>query len=127
MGSYGIGISRLVGAIIEASHDDKGIIWPESVAPFKVGLINLRQGDEACDKAATTLFEKVASLDVDIIYDDTFERAGVKFAKMDLIGLPLQVIIGPKAIEKKVVEVKYRKTGKVEQMTHDAFFTLLEA
>ena len=106
---------RLVGAIIEASHDDKGIIWPESVAPFKVGLINLRQGDEACDKAATTLFEKVASLDVDIIYDDTFERAGVKFAKMDLIGLPLQVIIGPKAIEKKLLKLSIVRLVKLSK------------
>ena len=96
MGSYGIGISRLVGGIIEASHDANGIIWPESVAPFHVGLINLRQGDGACDKVANTIFSKVASIGSDIIYDDRTERAGAKFATMDLIGVPYQLIIGKK-------------------------------
>ena len=127
MGSYGIGISRLVGGIIEASHDACGIIWPESVAPFHVGLVNLRQGDGACDKVAESIFSKVASLGSDIIYDDRTERAGAKFATMDLIGVPYQVIIGPKVVERNVIEVKNRKTGKSEEMSHDAFFNFLKA
>jgi prolyl-tRNA synthetase len=117
MGCYGIGVSRLLGAIIEASHDEAGIIWPESVAPFKVGLINLRPGDAKCDALCEEIYGKLSS----VLYDDTDERAGAKFASMDLIGLPWQVVVGPKGAEKGVVELKNRKTGeKVEIATVDA-------
>ncbi len=112
MGSYGIGVSRLVGAIIEASHDDAGIIWPRAVAPFDAGLVNLKVGNAACDKAAQDLYESLRLAGLDVLYDDTEERAGAKFAKMDLIGLPVQITIGPRGVKAGVVEVKDRATGK---------------
>ena len=127
MGSYGIGVSRLVAGIIEASHDDEGIIWPESVAPFDVGLINLRSGDEECDQACGDLYAKLANAGKDVLYDDRDERAGAKFANMDLIGLPLQVVIGPRGVKNGVVEVKNRATGEKEEMTPDAALAKLMA
>ena len=120
MGSYGIGVSRLMGAIIEASHDDGGIIWPESVAPFDIGLINLKSGDSATDGACATIYEALTTAGRDVLYDDTDERAGTKFASMDLIGLPWQVIVGPKGVAKGEVEVKNRRTGEREALTVDA-------
>ncbi|MDP1631889.1 MAG: proline--tRNA ligase [Caulobacter sp.] len=111
MGSYGVGVSRLLGAIIEASHDDGGIIWPESVAPFDVGLINLRAGDEACDAACETAYAQLRAAGLTVLYDDTAERPGGKFAKADLIGLPWQLIIGPKGLAEGQVELKCRATG----------------
>ncbi|WP_273186914.1 proline--tRNA ligase [Hyphomonas adhaerens] len=115
MGSYGIGVSRLVGGIIEAGHDDNGIVWPEGVAPFHVGLINMRVGDEGCDKACGDLYDQLEAAGIETLYDETDDRAGAKFARMDLIGLPWQLVIGPKGLEKGIVEVKNRKTGeKVE-------------
>lgn len=111
MGSYGIGVSRLVGAIIEASHDENGIIWPESVAPFKVGIINLRMGDEDCDKASLDLYNQLEDLGIEVLYDDRDERAGAKFSTMDLIGLPHVVTIGPRGLKNGVLELKDRKTG----------------
>ncbi len=112
MGSYGIGVSRLVGAIIEASHDDNGIIWPEAVAPFKLGLINIRVGDAACDKVAEDLYAQCTKAGIEILYDDTAESAGKKFSAMDLIGLPWQVVVGPKGVAAGVVELKNRRTGE---------------
>jgi prolyl-tRNA synthetase len=112
MGCYGIGVSRLVGAIIEASHDDNGIIWPEAVAPFKVGLINLRVGDAKCDTLCQKLYETLESKGKSVLYDDTEDRAGAKFASMDLIGLPWQLTVGPKGAEKNMVELKNRKSGE---------------
>ncbi len=117
MGCYGIGVSRLVGAIIEASHDENGIIWPESVAPFKVGLVNLRVGDEKCDAICKEIYDILRGKDVDVLYDDTDARAGEKFARMDLIGLPWQVVVGPKGAEKGVVEFKNRKTGEKQEIS----------
>ena len=115
MGSYGIGVSRLVGGIIEACHDENGIVWPDAVAPYHVGIINMRVGDEGCDKACGDLYEALEAAGVEVLYDDTDDRAGAKFARMDLIGLPWQLVIGPKGLEKGVVEVKNRRTGeKVE-------------
>ena len=111
-GSYGIGVSRLVGAIIEACHDDAGIIWPESVAPFDVGLINLKSGDATVDAAAADLYAKLAAAGVDVLYDDRDERPGGKFAAMDLIGLPWQVIVGPRGLANGMVELKRRATGE---------------
>ena len=117
MGSYGIGVSRLVGGIIEASHDDDGIIWPEAVAPFKVGLINLKTGDDACDTAAEDFYQKLQAANVEVLMDDREGRAGAKFADMDLIGLPWQVIIGPKGVDKGIVELKNRATGEREDVS----------
>ncbi|MEO0499569.1 MAG: proline--tRNA ligase [Pseudomonadota bacterium] len=112
MGSYGIGVSRLIGAIIEASHDDDGIIWPAAVAPYQVGLINLRQGDEACDRTCDDLYERLSADGIETLYDDREERGGAKFATMDVIGLPWQVIVGPRGVKSGVVEVKNRATGE---------------
>jgi prolyl-tRNA synthetase len=120
MGSYGIGVSRLVGAIIEASHDDKGIIWPQSVAPFQVGLINLRSGDAACDAACNDFYAKLNDAKVEVLLDDREERAGAKFADMDLIGLPCQLIVGPRGLKGGVVELKNRRTGEIEELPVDA-------
>jgi prolyl-tRNA synthetase len=119
MGSYGIGVSRLVGGIIEACHDENGIVWPESVAPFQVGLINMRVGDEGCDKACGELYEKLEAAGIETLYDDTDDRAGAKFARMELIGLPWQLVIGPKGLEKGVIEVKNRKTGEKIELPFD--------
>ncbi|MBA3069659.1 MAG: proline--tRNA ligase [Hyphomonas sp.] len=117
MGSYGIGVSRLVGGIIEASHDENGIVWPDAVAPFKVGLINMRVGDAACDAACAALYAQLEKAGIDTLYDDTDDRAGAKFARMDLIGLPWQIVIGPKGLEKGVVELKRRKTGEKSELS----------
>jgi prolyl-tRNA synthetase len=113
-GSYGVGVSRLVGAIIEASHDDAGIKWPESVAPFKVGILNLKQGDSKTDAACEKLYSELNAQGVDVLYDDTDERAGAKFASMDLIGLPWQVLVGPKGLADGKVELKRRSDGSRE-------------
>jgi len=112
MGSYGIGVSRLMGAIIEASHDDKGIIWPDAVAPYQVGLINMRADDEACARAADDLYAQLQAAGVEVLYDDRDERGGAKFATMDLIGLPWQIVIGPKGLANGIVEVKRRATDE---------------
>ena len=116
MGSYGIGVSRLVGGIIEASHDENGIIWPESVAPFKAGIINLKVGDEGCDGACEDVFTKLRDGGCDVLYDDRDGRAGVKFAEMDLIGLPWQIVIGPRGVKNGVVEMNNRATGEREEI-----------
>lgn len=120
MGSYGIGPSRLVAALIEASHDDAGIIWPESIAPFDLGLINMKPGDEAADAACEQLYNAFGAAGLDVLYDDQNVRAGAKFATMDLIGLPWQVIVGPKGLKNGEIEVKNRKTGEREMMSPDA-------
>jgi prolyl-tRNA synthetase len=124
-GSYGVGVSRLLGAIIEASHDDNGIIWPEAVAPFKVGLINLKSGDTDTDAACEDVYAKLTRAGVDVLYDDRDERAGGKFATMDLIGLPWQLVIGPRGLKTGVVELKNRATGEKEELTLDAALTKL--
>jgi len=111
-GSYGIGVSRLVAAIIEASHDDAGIVWPQPVAPFDLGLVNLRQGDEATDAASERLYEALTNAGLDILYDDRNDRAGEKFARMDLIGLPWQVVVGPRGVKAGTAEIKNRATGE---------------
>jgi prolyl-tRNA synthetase len=124
MGSYGIGVSRLAGAIIEASHDDHGIIWPESVAPFKVGLINLKAGNAKCDIACEDLYAKLNAAGIEVLYDDRDERAGVKFAGMDLIGLPWQLVIGPKGAAAGLVELK-RRGGEKQEMSPEAALSRL--
>jgi prolyl-tRNA synthetase len=127
MGSYGIGVSRLIGAIIEASHDDRGIIWPDSVAPFKVGLINLKAGDAATDSVANQLYAHLTKAGIEVLYDDTDERPGAKFATMDLIGVPHQVLIGPKGVAKGLLEYKDRRTDAREEMTLEAILNRLTA
>jgi prolyl-tRNA synthetase len=117
MGSYGIGVSRLLGAIIEASHDDAGIIWPEPVAPFDIALINLKTGDAKTDAACASLYEKLENAGKEVIYDDRDERPGAKFATAELIGIPWQVVVGPRGLEKGVIEVKNRKTGIKEELS----------
>jgi prolyl-tRNA synthetase len=114
MGSYGIGPSRVVAAIIEASHDEAGIKWPEAVAPFTVSLMNLKQGDSACDAACETLYRDFAAKGVDVLYDDRDDRPGAKFATADLIGIPYQVMIGPRSLAEGKVELKLRATGARE-------------
>jgi prolyl-tRNA synthetase len=116
MGSYGVGISRLVGGIIEACHDDNGIVWPVPVAPFEVGLVNLKVGESATDQACATVYERLTNAGIEVLYDDTGERAGAKFATMDLIGLPYQVIVGPKGVSVGQGEVKNRRTGEVQEI-----------
>jgi prolyl-tRNA synthetase len=117
MGSHGIGVSRLLGAIIEASHDDKGIIWPEGVTPFHVGLVNLKQGDSATDAACADLYKALVARGLDPLYDDRDERAGAKFATMDLIGLPWRITVGPRGLASGKVELTSRRTGASEEMT----------
>ncbi|MDC3348454.1 proline--tRNA ligase, partial [Paracoccaceae bacterium] len=119
MGSHGIGVSRLIGAIIEASHDDKGIIWPEQVTPFGAGIVNLRQGDDATDAACEDLYAKLTAAGVDPLYDDREERAGGKFASMDLIGLPWRITVGPRGLKEGKVELTRRKDGETIEMSPD--------
>ena len=128
MGSYGIGVSRLVAAIIEASHDDAGIIWPDSVAPFSVGLVNLKMGDAATDKASEELYATLKLAGVDVLYHDRDERPGAKFADMDLIGLPWQLIVGPRGLANGNVELKRRATGERSELSlESALARLTEA
>jgi len=117
MGSHGIGVSRLLGAIIEASHDERGIIWPEGVTPFPVGIVNLKQGDAATDAACAELYAALNAKGLEPLYDDREERAGAKFATMDLIGLPWRITVGPRGLGKGVVELTSRRTGESEEMT----------
>ena len=119
MGSHGIGVSRLLGAIIEASHDDKGIIWPEGVTPFHVGIVNLKQGDSATDEACGSIYRALVAKGLDPLYDDRDERAGAKFATMDLIGLPWRITVGPRGLAAGKVELTSRRTGVSEEMTAD--------
>lgn len=126
-GSYGIGVSRLVGGIIESSHDENGIIWPEEIAPFDIGLINLKSGDEACDMACEDLYEKLKAQGKDVLYDDRDERAGGKFADMDLIGVPWQIVIGPRGVASGQAELKNRKTGEKQDIALDSAIEKLAA
>ena len=117
MGSHGIGVSRLVGAIIEASHDDKGIVWPEGVTPFHAGIVNLKQGDAEADAACEALYKALSARGLEPLYDDREERAGAKFATMDLIGLPWRITVGPRGLKTGVVELTSRRTGESEEMS----------
>ena len=125
MGSYGVGVSRLVGAIIEASHDEAGIVWPESVAPWLFGLVNMRYDDPACVSAAEQLYSKLQQLGDVALYDDREERGGVKLGSMDVIGLPWQFIIGPKSIAQGMIETKHRRTGERNLVSLDEAFELI--
>lgn len=116
MGSHGIGVSRLLGAIIEASHDENGIIWPEGVTPFHCGIVNLKQGDAEADAACDALYKSLTALGLEPLYDDRNERAGGKFATMDLIGLPWRITVGPRGLKNGVVELTSRRTGESEEL-----------
>jgi prolyl-tRNA synthetase len=120
MGSHGIGVSRLVGALIEANHDDRGIIWPEGVTPFHVGIVNLKQGDAAADAACEGLYAALTARGLEPLYDDREERAGAKFATMDLVGLPWRITVGPRGLANGVVELTSRRTGDSEEMSPEA-------
>jgi prolyl-tRNA synthetase len=117
MGSYGIGVSRLAGAIIEANHDDKGIIWPESVAPFHISLINAKPSDEQTTTLADDLYDKLTDSGIEVLYDDTSNRAGAKFATADIIGSPHHIIVGRDATEKGLYEIKSRRTNERSCLT----------
>jgi prolyl-tRNA synthetase len=120
MGSHGIGVSRLLGAIIEANHDDNGIIWPEGVTPFHAGIVNLKQGDEAADAACEALEKALVAAGLEPLYDDRKERAGGKFATMDLIGLPWRITVGPRGLKNGVVELTSRRAGESEELAPEA-------
>ncbi|WP_019173910.1 proline--tRNA ligase [Pseudaminobacter salicylatoxidans] len=117
MGSYGIGPSRLIAAIIEASHDENGIIWPEAVAPFQAGVINMKVGDAECDRVSEEIYAALEAAGVEVLYDDTDQRSGGKFATADLIGLPWQIIVGPRGVAAGEVEIKNRRTGERETLS----------
>jgi prolyl-tRNA synthetase len=125
MGSYGIGVSRLVGGIIEASHDEKGVIWPEAVAPFNAAVVNLRSDDAAVTAACESAYEQLIKAGVDVLYDDTAERPGAKLSTLELIGVPKSIVIGPKGIKAGVVEVKDRKSGATQELTLEAAINLV--
>ena len=125
MGSYGIGVSRLVGGIIEASHDDKGIIWPRAVAPFDVAVINLKADDEACTSCAEDLYAKLQTAGADPLLDDRDERPGAKLAAIDLIGVPWQIVVGPRGMKNSVVEVKNRRTGEAVEISPESALTMV--
>ena len=127
MGSYGVGVSRLVGAIIEASHDDNGIVWPEAVAPWKVGLVTMRGDDEASIAAAERIYAQLTAAGVEVLYDDRDERGGVKLGGMDLIGLPWQLIIGPRGLAQGLVELKNRATGDKQELSMETALECLTA
>jgi len=126
MGSYGIGPTRLIAAIIEASHDEAGIIWPESVAPFDVVIINMKAGDAECDRVCEQLYAAHQAAGLDVLYDDTDQRAGGKFATADLIGIPWQVIVGPRGVAAGEVEVKRRATGERDVKSIEALIASLK-
>ena len=119
MGSYGIGPSRLVAAIIEASHDDKGIVWPDSVAPFDLGIINMKPSDETCSQVADRLYDALSASGKEVLYDDTDKQAGAKFATMDLIGVPWQIVVGPRGVANNQVEIKFRADDSRQMLSPD--------
>jgi prolyl-tRNA synthetase len=125
MGSYGIGPSRLVAAIIEASHDDAGIIWPEPVAPFKVAILNLKQGASDTDAACEQLYRDLTAKGIEALYHDLDERPGAKFATADLIGIPYQVLVGPRGLAEGKIELKKRADGSRENLSPAAALDLL--
>ena len=125
MGSYGIGVSRLLGAIIEASHDEKGIIWPAAVAPFQLGVVNVKPADSDTAAVAEQLMEQATNAGIEVLYDDRDQRAGVKFAEMELLGIPWRVVVSPKALAAGSFEVTERKSGQTREMGLDAIVPFL--
>jgi prolyl-tRNA synthetase len=116
-GSYGIGPTRLIGALIEAFHDEAGIKWPEAVAPFRATILNLKQGGGGTDVACEKLYHELSAKGVDVLYDDTDNRPGAKFATADLIGIPWQILVGPKGLADGKVELKRRSDGSRELLS----------
>ena len=127
MGSYGVGVSRLVGAVIEASHDDAGIVWPEAIAPWRVGIVTMRADDGGSVGAADRIYEQLRGAGVETLYDDRDERGGVKLGSMELIGLPWQVIVGPRGIAGGTVELKRRSTAEREELSIESALARLTA
>ncbi len=127
MGSYGVGVSRLVGGIIEASHDENGIIWPKGVTPFGAGIINLKVGDEEADKVSADIYQKLVNAGIDPLYDDRPDRGGVKFSRMDLIGLPYSITVGPRGLKEGIVEVKTRATGDRQNLSPEAAINFISS
>ena len=126
MGSYGVGLSRLVGAVIEANHDQNGIIWPKEISPWDYNIINLKSGDVNCDNICLKLYNIMKNKGLNILYDDTDERAGVKLARADLIGLPYQIIIGPKGIKEQSYDIKCRKSGDISKLSYNELLNLVQ-
>jgi prolyl-tRNA synthetase len=118
MGSYGVGLSRLVGAVIEANHDENGIVWPKELAPWDYNIINLKNGNVDCDKTCSDLYNLIKNLNKSVLYDDTNERAGAKLAKADLLGVPFQIIVGPNGIKDKLFDLKNRRSSKIERLSY---------
>ena len=127
MGSYGVGLSRLVGAIIEANHDQKGIIWPIEIAPWDYNIINLKRGDADCDRICLDLYNTMDQSGLKVLYDDTDERAGAKLARADLIGLPYQIIIGPRGIKEQLYDLKCRKSGVVSRLSYNELLNVIQS
>ena len=118
MGSYGVGLSRLVGAVIEANHDENGIVWPKELAPWDYNIINLKNGNVDCDKTCSDLYNLIKNLNKSVLYDDTNERAGAKLAKADLLGVPFQIIVGPNGVKDKLFDLKNRRISKIERLSY---------
>ena len=126
MGSYGVGLSRLVGAVIEANHDQNGIIWPKEITPWDYNILNLKSGDTDCDNICLKLYDFLQSKNLKILYDDTNERAGAKLARADLIGLPYQIIIGPKGIKEQSYDLKCRKSGDISKLSYNELLNFVQ-
>jgi len=118
MGSYGVGLSRLVGAVIEANHDENGIVWPKELAPWDYNIINLKNGNVDCDKTCSDLYNLIKNLNKSVLYDDTNERAGAKLAKADLLGVPFQIIVGPNGVKDKLFDLKNRRSSQIERLSY---------
>ena len=126
MGSYGVGLSRLVGAVIEANHDQKGMIWPKEITPWDYNLINLKSGDDDCDRICSDLYSVMNNNALKILYDDTNERAGAKLARADFIGLPYQIVIGPKGIKDQLYDLKCRKSGDISRLSYNEILNFVQ-
>ena len=126
MGSYGVGLSRLVGAVIEANHDQKGIIWPKEIAPWDYNIINLKCGDTDCDRICLDMYNEMNHKSLKVLYDDTDDRAGTKLARADLIGLPYQIIIGPKGIKDQLYDLKFRKSGDISRLSYNELLNFVQ-
>jgi len=126
MGSYGVGISRLVGAIIEANHDEKGIIWPKQITPWNYNIINLKMGDQDCDAACLKLYNLMNENYDSVLYDNTYERAGAKLARADLIGMPYQIIIGPNGVKDQLFDLKIRKNGEITKLSYNELLNFIK-
>ena len=127
MGSYGVGLSRLVGAVIEASHDKDGIIWPCEITPWYYNLINLKNGDNQCDKICSDIYSIIETTSKAVLYDDTDERVGTKLAKADLIGLPFQIIVGPRGVRDNVFDIKNRRNGDINKLSYNELINFINS